>query len=268
MAPKRNAKRKRDAEIEFEDDADDGAGRGLSPDEPPSKRFREQSLSRLEDSDEDKEDPGRDSSRAFQDWAKWLENLRKEENTESKRFIARSGGKIPKQIEQVAMLIQKHENELKAQRQTIEAVIKNFVMEITKPEEPAHGPQALQNDARDAVARYRDMIECFLNMGEMLKRPTLETPTTTIQKDKQDFTQIMQCGRDHGEMVARGHLAPHTYSSPVKDKPESSGHEQTGATMFQATRKTVRDSIGSVIAEQKDVLRQLINILPLDQSRV
>lgn len=141
-------------------------------------------------------------------------------------------------------------------------------MEITKPEEPAHGPQALQDDARDAVARYRDMIECFLNMDEKLKRPALETPTTTIQKDKQDFTQIMQCGRDHGEMVARGHLAPHTYSSPVKDKSESSGHEQTGATMFQATRKTVRDSIGSVIAEQKDALRQLINILPLDQSRI
>lgn len=63
MAPKRNAKRKRDAELEFEDNADDATGREMSPDEPPSKRFREQSLSRFEDSDEDEEDPGRDSSR-------------------------------------------------------------------------------------------------------------------------------------------------------------------------------------------------------------
>ncbi|KAF3000444.1 hypothetical protein E8E14_006182 [Neopestalotiopsis sp. 37M] len=261
MAAKRNAKRKSYEEHDDSDQSVSDADRGRGKQKRPVKRSKDESLSRLADSGDD--DPGRDDSRGFQNWSQWLENLNRKEAEAGKDFIRSSEKSVRKQTEELRMRMKQGENALKAHGQIISTIVNQLYLESAQPEEPAHSSQTLQDQAQDAIATYRDMITRFRGMNETLHQTSpIELPADTMDKDKRDVKQIMQYARDDGEKLARGHLAPHTYESPVKDKSEISVHEQTAASMFQASRKTVRDSVGSVIAKQKDGLRQLISTLP------
>ncbi|ETS79061.1 hypothetical protein PFICI_08914 [Pestalotiopsis fici W106-1] len=270
MAPKRNAKRKSNEEHVNPDPSDDDVGRGRTRQKQSVKRAKGESLSRLAGSGDN--DALRDDSRKYgslQSWGKWIDDISKNEEKFSKEFMSASEENVDKQTEQLKMLMKQGEDTLKGHRQKVNNIVNQLYMESTQPEEPLDSSGTLQDQAHDAIARYRDMIKCFRGMNETLQQKApIEVPTSTIEKDKHDIQQIMQHARDDGEKLARGHLAPYTYSSPVKDTSEISGHEQTGANMFQASRKTVRDSVGSVIEQQKDGLRQLISTLSAAQNQV
>ncbi|KAK9781036.1 putative Ribosomal protein L15 [Seiridium cardinale] len=253
---------KRKNEVNNHSDASDGL---FVADEPelPAKRARGKSLSRLGESEDD---ASRDDKRGFQYWTKWLDKVRSEEAANSKKHTKDFKQKADKQQEQLKAFLQKQEDSLKQQQQAFDSAFKQVYSPAIQPSaslETVHSTsqgRALLQKAEDSIAGSLSLVRCFIDTDETLKRFRVERPevsTASIKKDKQDYMEIIACGREHGEVIAKGHLAPNTYLPPETDKSKASGHDQTAADMFQDSPKTMHNSVGSVVAEQTAGFGQL-----------
>ncbi|KAH8204034.1 hypothetical protein TruAng_001845 [Truncatella angustata] len=268
MPSKRSNKRKTKEDHELSD----ATTEFLARDEPrrPTKRTRGTSLSRLDDSDDD---AGRDGNRGFQTWAKWLDDIKREEAAGTKKWTKAFEQKADKQDKQLRSLLQTHENDQEEQQQMLTSIFGKVYATASQLSstgnsirEPADDGLSLVKEARDLIADSRMVVKCYTDLNESLKTHNIELPAATLKKDKQDIKELLACGREHGETIANGHLAPHTYSPPNLENGHDA-HDHTAADMFQESRRTIQDSVGSVVDEQLQGFRRLVTTMSPERNR-
>ncbi|KAI0124946.1 hypothetical protein BJ170DRAFT_685820 [Xylariales sp. AK1849] len=270
MPPKRGTKRKTSADAEQPSDASTGQSVRSEP-KHPARHSRGKRLSRLEKYDEEE---GRDRGRDVQQWGDWLQRINREEATKSKAELKSFVQKLDSQHQQMSAFIEKQDETLNQRNHQSKAVFEKVYSKVVppasvvtsaskKPKGTSKEEFVLFQQAQDIIRSSRSLLHWYKETDDNLKTHQLDLPTATWKKDKQDIKEILICGREHGEKIIEGNLAPDNYSPPEGSKSKANGHEQAAIGLFDESRKTVGgdDCWGSVANEQIKKLKGLADTL-------
>ncbi|KAI1084406.1 hypothetical protein F5B20DRAFT_593477 [Whalleya microplaca] len=264
--PNRGRKRKADAELTSDESDSLFKSKETKKTKAISKKKR---LSRLEEYDEDE---GRASSRGFQQWAEIFENNTKGEVSKSKEFMKTFRDETKKQADGVRDYMQKQEHQLIQKGEEFVRVFEKLYSTSALPYgTTGKEGHVLFTEAQRFVTGSRSLLKHFKDIEEGLKNQKLDLPTETWKNDKQELKEILAGGRQEGEKLIEGILAPNTYPSPKSAKYKASPNEELASGLFKESRRFLdEDNWGTVAVDQVKKLTALAKTVPpttSDRSR-
>lgn len=109
----------------------------------------------------------------------------------------------------------------------------------------------LFEEAESVKRGSQELLAKFERMDEMLKSQDLKLPLQAWTQDRHDYTEIMMCGREHGQQVAEGILAPGLYDEPPTRSRDLTENQEIAAGLLKESKKAlVEDSWGTVFDDQ------------------
>ncbi|KAI1855323.1 hypothetical protein JX266_000188 [Neoarthrinium moseri] len=250
---------------------------------PPKRGIKRKGAESPELSDGMPEFGGPDNSkrlyhRDFEDWARQMAKINRFEAAQSKEIVKKFSQKAEKHKKQLEEYLKDQEEALKKHHQRFLAAYKKVYSSVASvpPTRNSASKQAKHDVPEDAdllrqaqgiVAGCRLLIQSYKDTDEDLKTQKIELPTATWSKDKQDIKELLNCGREHGERIIEGLLAPHTYSASEGHE-KLGGHEQAAAELFAESRKKIgEDCWGSVAFEQIEGFKGLTETMAPRRER-
>ncbi|KAI0009312.1 hypothetical protein F4779DRAFT_640611 [Xylariaceae sp. FL0662B] len=257
--PKKGQKRKADVEL-----ASDESDSLLVQDDPLKNTAAKNKKKRLARLEEYEKDEGRAGSRGFQQWAEIFEKNTKGEVSKSKEFMKAFRDETKKQADEVRDYMRKQENQLtKSGEKFVKVFERLHSTSVLPPGTTSKEGHVLFKETQKFISGGYALLKHFKDTEEGLKNQKLEFPTERWKNDKQELKEILAGGRQEGEKLAEGILAPDTYTPSKPGNYMASPNEQLVSDLFKESRKFLeQDNWGTVAVDQVKKLTALAKIIP------
>ncbi|KAI0025817.1 hypothetical protein F4780DRAFT_229131 [Xylariomycetidae sp. FL0641] len=202
-------------------------------------------LARLEEYEEDE---GRESSRQFTKWAKFMNENNQAERQKSRDFMKTFQVKVKEQEDHLRAFTAQEKAKLDEAQETSGKVLEKLYA-IARPPSGKEKHE-LFKESQMIVARSTALITQFKAADEQLSNCKLVLPVDRWKQDKKEIRELFEHGRQHAVTLAEGMLVPGLQGKATPDKGHMSENEKMAFDLVQGSRKTLgKRSWGMAVEE-------------------